>query len=301
MLDLASGERRLLTHLPAGTDPIPYPGDPLGAPFFITCCPRFVDNDTIVFQTYTDAEGAQPANLNSLSFFTIGIDGLHLTALPKPTLSPGAQIIPTFGVTGGRIELLRVSLPGTPTGPPVSPPGSIFPITELFVQYGKKQLVQLTNFGRSDTFAAFLTHDRKRAVFLASADPVRMNPDGNCQLFSVDVQGGVPRQITHLDPGFPVPNPGCFLPFGIGYGGFRAATQDPVTGTIVFDTTLDALRLRPGTSVYLGEADQIFAIRPDGSGLRQLTEAAGVTTNPDGSVRVELAGPYAYSGASSTK
>src|SRR5262249_7779318 len=174
---------------------------------------------------------------------------------------------------------------------------SIFPITELFVQYGEKQLVQLTNYRRADTFSAFLTRDRERAVFLASADPVGMNPDGSCQLFSVDVHGGVPRQITHLDPGSPLMHPGCFLPYGIGYGGFRTVTQDPVTGTIVFDTTLDALKLRPGTSLYLGEADQIFAIRPDGSGLRQLTDAAGVTTNPDGSVRVELPGPYAYSAA----
>jgi len=107
----------------------------------------------------------------------------------------------------------------------------------------------------------------------------------------------VPRQITHLDPGFPVPHPGCALPFGIGYGAYRAVTQDPVTGTIVFDTTLDALKTSPGAP--FGTVDQIFAIRPDGSGLRQLTDAAGVTTNPDGSFRVELPGSYAYSGASS--
>jgi hypothetical protein len=292
MLDLATGDRRLLTRLPAGTEPIPVPDYPLASPFFLTCCPRFVENDTIVFQTYTDAEGARPADLNSLSFFTIGIDGRHLTALPKPILSTGAQLIPTFGVTGGRTELLRVSLPGTPTSPPLSSP-SIFPITELFVQYGKKQLVQLTNYGRVDTFVGFLTRDRKRAVFLASADPLRMNPDGSCQLFSVDVNGGVPRQITHLDPGYRVPAPGCFLPYGIGYGAYRAIPQDPMTGTIVFDTTLDALRLRTPAGGVGG--DQIFAIRPDGSGLRQLTEAGSGTTNPDGRVRVELPGPYAYS------
>jgi hypothetical protein len=35
-------------------------------------------------------------------------------------------------------------------------------------------------------------------------------------------------------------------------------------------------------------------MRSDGSGLRQLTDAAGLTTNPDGSVRVELPGPFAY-------
>jgi cysteine-rich repeat protein len=299
VLDLVTGDRRLLTRLPAGTDPPTSSDDPLSAPFFLTCCPRFVDNDTIVFQSYTDPEGSRPTDLTSLSFFTIGIDGRHLTALPKPTLSPGAQLIPTFGVTGGRIALLRVSLPGTPTGPP-SPPIHHWPITELFVQYGQRQLVQLTNYGRADTFSAFLTSDRKRAVFLASADPVRMNPHESCQLFSVDVHAGVPRQITHLDPGFPAPYPGCFAPYGIGYGGFRTVPQDPVTGTIIFDTTLDALNLRP--SAPFGTVDQIFAIRPDGSGLRQLTEAPTGTHFPStAGVSVEQPGPYAYSGASSSE
>jgi hypothetical protein len=121
-----------------------------------------------------------------------------------------------------------------------------------------------------------------------------MNPYGTCQLFSVDVHGGVPRQITHLDPGFRGPNAGCALPSGIGYGLYRALAQDPVTRTIIFDTTTDALKVRAGASF-----DQIFAIRPDGNGLRQLTDAGGVTTNSDGSIRVELPGPYAYSGASS--
>jgi WD40-like Beta Propeller Repeat len=304
VLELATGDRKLLTHLPAGTGPTPFPDNAGLSPYFLTCCPRFVDNDTIAFQTYTDPEndpaGSQPADLNRLSFFTIGIDGRHLTALPKPTLSPGAQVIPTFGVTEGRIEFLRVSLPGTPTGPPISPPGSIFPITEIFVQYGKKQLVQLTNYRRMDTFPAFLTPDRKRAVFLASADPLGTNPHGSCQLFSIGVSGGVPRQITRLDPGFRLPNPGCALAFGIGYGLFRPITQDPVTRTIVFNTTLDVLKLRPGVSVFEERADQIFAIRPDGSGLRQLTESPRGThfPNTDG-VSVEHPGPYAYSGASS--
>src|SRR5262249_41863020 len=107
VLDLVTGERRLLTRLPAGTAPTPFPDAPLAPPYFLTCCPRFVDNARIAFQTYTDPkndpEGARPADLNPLSFFTIGIDGRHLTALPRPTLSPGAHLIPTFGVTGGRV------------------------------------------------------------------------------------------------------------------------------------------------------------------------------------------------------
>ena len=97
-----------------------------------------------------------------------------------------------------------------------------------------------------------------------------------------------------------MPNgPGCFLPFGIGYGGFRAVTQDPVTGTIVFDTTLDALKLDP--SAPFGSVDRIFAIRPDGSRLRQLTEVPTRTHFPNTvGVSVEQPGPYAYSGASSS-
>ena len=52
-----------------------------------------------------------------------------------------------------------------------------------------------------------------------------------------------------------------------------------------------------GANLSLGA--QIFAMRPDGRGLRQLTDAAGVTTDPDGSFGVELPGPFAYSGARS--
>jgi hypothetical protein len=35
-------------------------------------------------------------------------------------------------------------------------------------------------------------------------------------------------------------------------------------------------------------------MRPDGSGLRQLTNARGMTTDPDGTVHVEVPTPFAY-------
>jgi hypothetical protein len=41
--------------------------------------------------------------------------------------------------------------------------------------------------------------------------------------------------------------------------------------------------------------DQIFTMRSDGSGLRQLTAMRGMEVDPDGTVRVELPGPIAYS------
>jgi hypothetical protein len=61
-----------------------------------------------------------------------------------------------------------------------------------------------------------------------------------------------------------------------------------VTKAVVFDSSCDPFDSNPFS-------DQAFAMRPDGSGLRQLTDAAGFTTNPDGSIRVELPGPFAYS------
>jgi hypothetical protein len=42
----------------------------------------------------------------------------------------------------------------------------------------------------------------------------------------------------------------------------------------------------------LGE--QLFAMRPDGTGLRQLINARGMTTDPDGTVHAEMPGPVAY-------
>jgi hypothetical protein len=59
---------------------------------------------------------------------------------------------------------------------------------------------------------------------------------------------------------------------------------------VVFDTNCDPLGAN-----RLGY--QLFAMRPEGDGLCQLTDASGVTTESDGSFRVELPGPFAYSAA----
>ena len=62
---------------------------------------------------------------------------------------------------------------------------------------------------------------------------------------------------------------------------------DPITGTVLFASSCDPVGGNP-----FGE--QLFAMRPDGTGLRQLTNARGMTTDPDGTVHVELPGPVAY-------
>jgi hypothetical protein len=57
----------------------------------------------------------------------------------------------------------------------------------------------------------------------------------------------------------------------------------------VFDSSCDPLGANPFGC-------QLFAMRPDGSGLRHLTDAPGLTEYPDRSTRVELTGPFDYSG-----
>jgi hypothetical protein len=67
--------------------------------------------------------------------------------------------------------------------------------------------------------------------------------------------------------------------------------QDPATDTIVFAASCGALE----SGVF---GDQLFAMRPHGSGLRQLTNARGCVVDADGSVTVELPGPFGYSAPS---
>jgi hypothetical protein len=116
-------------------------------------------------------------------------------------------------------------------------------------------------------------------------------PYGNCELFSVrTVEGGL-RQITHFDTGQPAGDTGCFFGGCFVGAGFQQTDQifeDPVTATIVLASSCDPL----GTN---RSGDQIYAMRPNGDALRQLADVSGVTNGPDGSVRVELPGPFAYS------
>ena len=89
--------------------------------------------------------------------------------------------------------------------------------------------------------------------------------------------------------------PTAHWPHDCGPDADARVAEDPVTNAIVFNTGQDPLHLPgfPFSQFY----DQIFAVRPDGHGLRQLTDASGSATNPDGGIRVEFPGPFAYSAA----
>jgi hypothetical protein len=270
VLELATGRRVQLTQLPQSP-----PTDPLFAP---TCCPGFADDQTVGFYSIANPEGLNPNG--DATVFTVKTDGSGLKKLPVPVVQPGSQIVPVFSITGPRPGATLFFLPGDP----VNNPGTRGGIVEVFTIDGTN-LLQLTNFHRSDTSTPLLARDGQHVLFVASADPFGTNPTTNCQMFSIDRNGADLQQVTSFSQGDSAEN-GCF--FGAPPGCALAFLgQDAVTQTLVTYSNCDPF----GSNPY---GSQIFAIRPDGSGLRQLTELHGLTVNDD-SATVELPGPFAFS------
>jgi hypothetical protein len=237
------------------------------------CCPRFVDDDTILFFSNTDLG-------ESLNSYTVRTNGSGFARLPPVVATPGGAVIPDFSIVGGGNDLLTIAVPGRASNDPRVRP------EELFVFDGK-DLLQLTNFGRNDTIPLFLG-SRRRALFATGADPLGTNPTKIPQIFSIDTLGRRLRQLTVLKgaplpcAGVPAPGARCKLFWGF---------QDPATDIIVFEASCGALE----SGVF---GDQLFAMRPHGSGLRQLTNARECVVDADGSVTVERPGPFGYSAPS---
>jgi hypothetical protein len=208
--------------------------------------------------------------------------------VPVPVALQGSQVVPVFQVSGfgtGALTLQLETLASEPRFDP--PPPNPLHVTEVFF-LGARNLLQLTNFGRWDTYAEFLSVNGRRVFFIASADPLGHNPAAVCQLFSIDTQGGHLRQLTPFTQSEPARNSGCSfnVPPGcaIGY-----VFQDPVTRAVVFDATCDPFGTNP-----IGH--QAFVMRPDGTGFRQLTAARGFVEEPDGTVSTEQVAQLVTSG-----
>jgi hypothetical protein len=287
-LDVATGERRQVTRLPLAQSSIPL----LPATGFA----EFVDAETLGFYSFANPEGLNPQG--QLTAFTVRIDGTGLQTLPAPVAVPGSQVIPQFGVLGGRARLATLVLPGVAVNPnPFFGLKGFFlsVISEVFLVSGR-DLLQLTNFGRVDTFGLVLDAKRQRAFFSASADPLGSNPTQDCQLFSTDIFAAARtlRQLTHFrDAIIPHALAGCTAGvrgLGCGLSIAKTAREDPATGTIVFDATCDAFGTNPNGA-------QLFAVPPDGSGLRVLTHAKGFVSHTDDSVATDLVGNWDYAPA----
>jgi len=273
-VDVKTGERTQVTNLP----PVPPSGlAGLGSDRRHTTTFVFSGEHTIDFLTRAFST-AEPAVLEG---FALRLDIGELRRLPLRNYPSEAigDVEERFSVGGPEARVLSLLLEGTPA----NPANGRF-VSEVF-RVGPRGLVQLTSLGRAETEGFLQLAGSQRVLLMASATTAE-NPNGNCQLFSVGDLGGTLRQITRFDAGEPSVNgcdwaapPGC---------AFRKMHQDPRTKTLVFNSNCAPFGSNP-----LGA--QIFAMRPDGTRLRQLTNTAGARFEPDGAVEVEMVGHVEYS------
>ena len=285
-LDVGSGRRRQVTQLPPAVPPGNLPSD---APSVVNAV--FIDNQTIGFLTFANPDGMNtgPPCSCPLDFpaFTVSLSDGIPKRVPLPVTSPDSRIIPTFVITGDKPTAVSLPLRGKAQNGPIN---GLATIGEVFVIDGLN-LLQLTNFQRVDTsFNPIVDVDRQAVFFEASANPPELhdsNPFESCQIFSIDRLGGNLRQLTQFSAVQHTTN-GCLFSTKRPEGCVvNQLTQDSETRTVVFLSSCDPLRTNPfGT--------QLFAMRPDGSDLRQLTYTQGVITHPGVEVIGELPGPFAY-------
>lgn len=278
-LEIATGVRQQLTHLP----PLPLcagsSGDttdcvtPAVLPISYS---SFLDDTTVAF-----TRGKGDSTLGG-GLFTVKADGTE-EPRPVPVVAlPSGALVPVFEITGAEPYASVIRVPvngGIGQEAFVIEPGS--------VTLGREpRVLQLTNYG--DAGQARMTTDRQRVVFITQADPLGTNPSNQCQWFSIDRLGSALRQLTSFSAGSepacdcglpPCAAPGCNL----GLNG----RLDQITGGLVFVSTCDPLGTNPGAG------NQVFTLRPDGSGLRQLTATQGVIHEADQTITVELPGPFA--------
>jgi hypothetical protein len=276
-LDIATGSRRQLTKRQAATDAL----QPR------LSCLAFLDDRTITFcsRVFTLHPGYAPVWLFT-AIFTVQTDGKRPAREVATVALPGGAIVPQFQVTGTRtrVAVTAVTYPAEPADhfaihPPV--------FAELYLLEGPN-VVQLTAFHRGDTArsgrgGAFVGN---RVFFDASADPFGTNPDQYCQMFSVNTLGTGLRQVTHLRDRDSPSGSGCY-DWSPGSCSINRYFADRRSGTIVFTSNCDPVGENPTAD------EQVFSMRPDGAGLRQLTRADGQTIPFDGAVSVAV-GPFAY-------
>jgi hypothetical protein len=233
--------------------------------WFEVAWPHFMDAKTIAFDRFTE-----PTWESDKGMF-VNVDGTDLRDLWAAIL-PGGVVVPILQIAGGGWVA-----------------GYCMATHEVLVYDGDAHVVEVTNFGREDTsrIVPFYSARDQRVYFTASADPLGTNPRQDCQIFSMEPISRDMRQLTFFREGDghgsaqacqsnPWPN-GCRIDFSRSF----TPSQDPQTGTIFFVSTCDPLGQNPNGG------RQLFAMQPDGSELRQLTNARGLVFGDDGALEVE--------------
>ena len=244
--------------------------------------PTFLGDTTIAFQ-----RGGGTSFFGG-GVFTVKADGTEEPRAVETVASPGGAVVPIFQITGAPYATAAI-VPGIPengtsysAGNNISEAFVIEPPDSALLPEGR--VLQLTNYGRSDTYFVRMGNDGQPVFFIASENPLGTNPSAQCQWFSIDRLGGNLRQLTFFDiVGDRRRNcqdtaaPGCSIT--------SSGEMDLLTGALMFGSTCDPVGSNPSG------IEETFAMRADGSGLTQLTKMQGVIHHADGSIDVELAGP----------
>jgi len=268
-MELSTGLRRQISQLPRLT-PLTFRQT--------VHAPSFIDLNQVLFVVESVEDGQ--------TFVIVRADGSGEISRQKAPTVVGGIFIPDFAISRPGFAAVVVPL-GMPAVNPL--PGSASSnVSEIFVvgssDPGGSRL-QITDFRRSDTGfgGAMVSPDGSRVLFTSTADRFGTNPEGNCQFFSVDVLGADLRQVTTYSNG--ERNSGaCGFPGETGCGVYYS---NHAGDTVVFSSTCDPIT---GSS----NGNDVFAMRFDGSGLVQLTRTHGSTIEEDGTVDVELPGPFGY-------
>ena len=260
--DLASGERRQLTRLPR----VAYAGEALQM-----WGPIFADARTVTFARLAERPDRQ--------YTILAVDTVDLSVSDVATAASGdGTLIPLFQIIGAQWFAFGFNVSGEAVNPVKG-----WSRSEVFVADGTNML-QLTNFGRTDTaiWTPYFSPREQRVYFTASADPLGTNSKHDCQIFSMDPLSRDMRQMTFFHEGgdHRAACIGGRRPDGCRIDLPPWGAQQPETGTLYFKSQCDPLGLNPNGT-------QLFAIQPDGTGLRQLTNTRGFVQGADRTVEVE--------------
>ena len=289
-VDVTTGEREQVTHLPPLPicEAQPQPSeDCVRRAVPPVAWPSFLDDRTIAY-----VRGKGDSAIGG-GLFTVQrrADGSWGEPEEAPEVGlEGGIVIPVYQITGAEPSATTNLVPGVPENGPGAY-GNV--VTEAFVIEATRapgddpRVLQLTNFGRSETGGTRMSLDRLHVIFRAS-EPLEGNPFGQCQWFSIDRLGRDLHPLTFFGSGDAAgcncggvcpAAPRCTITFD--------GNVDRITGSLEFGTNCDPFGTNPNGG------DQFFAMRADGSGLRQLTQTRGIVRGADGTIEVEMPGPFA--------
>jgi TolB protein len=211
--------------------------------------------DRLVFERIDSATG-------KIGLYTMRPDGSGLRAITSPGAGEDRDSLPDWSPDGRRIAFERALGPLPSAGPP--------PVVGIFVMDADgshvRQLTQLQPGSGTEDHSPSWSPDGRRIAFMRANTAA---PIGASAIYTVNAGGGRPRLVRRM----PLDRPGAGSP-----------TWSPDGSRLLFSTYC---RYRGGSCGQVATGAQLFTVKPNGRGLRQLTHLSGNSYNaawsPDGS------------------